>query len=115
MNRVEFIEFIKNCETYDCVECIESDSMWFNWEIFIKLMKIEDDDIDNWMNLVVYHINNLKEFYIETEGSYHKSLEIAESDLMGTVREYLGMLEGLVIKHQNELLTEDEIKAINNS
>jgi hypothetical protein len=109
MNRIEFIELIKNCETYDCLECIESDSMWFNWDIFLKVMEIEDNDIDDWIKLVSHHIGNLREFYVETEGCYHKSIEIAESDLMENLRGYLGMLEEIVIKHQKYLLTQEEI------
>lgn len=115
MNRIEFIEFIKNCETYDCVDCIESDSMWFNWVIFLKVMEINDRRIDDWMELVLTHIENLREFYVETEGCYNKSIEIAESDIMETLRDHLGMLEEIVIFHQTSLLSEKEIQIINNS
>lgn len=113
MTRFQFIEFIKNYELYDCVDYIESASICFNWDILLKVMEIEDPEIDQWTDRVLLQIHNLTEFYEVTAGSYHKSIEIAESDLMANVESELVCLEDLVMKHQGVLLSEPEIKAIN--
>lgn len=113
MTRFEFIEFIKNYELYDCVDYIDSASICFNWDILLKVMEIEDPEIDQWTDRVLLQIHNLTEFYEATAGSCHKSIEITESDLMANVESELVCLENLVMKHQRELLTESDIKAIN--
>lgn len=113
MNRSQFINYIESIDcvnTFDVKNFLEEKSYYINWEIFLKTMLVEDDNIDNWINDVVEQIENLYNFYTEIPSSdcdsleaFEKVLEVSESELRLKIEVSLSAIESLVFKHSEIL------------
>lgn len=112
MNRYEFLEYFENCETYYLKERIEEISMWITWKSFKDLLKIDDNSIDEWIEELLSKMEDLEDFYEQTRGSSHKSIQIAEYDLHYDIDSHLGVIEDFMIKYKDVLLSQEEIDMI---
>lgn len=100
MKRSDFIHLIENCETFDCIDCINDITGLYDWNDVKNLLKINDPELDAWISSVVLRIEKLKEFYLNNEGNYGDSVEFEESNLMDDLRDYLGKVDELLTKHE---------------
>jgi hypothetical protein len=89
MNRSDFLDFFLENDVINLSDCL---CYHYEFErpvneLFKLLMNISDVCIDIWIDEVLFHVGNLREFYEETRGCSHESHFFTEAILLEDVRD----------------------------